>query len=73
MVFVLSTVMILAIQSVIKKSVQGRGLLNPGLEMGLALRGILRSGHKLDLSFLSLSMGATLITLILKLDHKIVE
>jgi putative ABC transport system permease protein len=73
MVFVLSTVMILAIQSVIKKSVQGRGLLNPGLEMGLALRGILRSGHKLVLSFLSLCMGATLITLILQLDHKIGE
>ncbi len=72
-VFVMSTLVILGIQALVKKAVSGRGLLNPGLEMGLALRGILRSGHKLVLSFLSLCMGATLITLILQLDHKIEE
>ncbi len=70
-VFLLSTAVILLVQVLIRRSVKGRGLLNPNLEMGLALRGILRSGHKLVLSFLSLCMGATLITLILQLDHKI--
>lgn len=70
-VFLLSTVIILLVQVFIRRFIRGRGLLNPDVEMGLALRGILRSGHKLVLSFLSLSMGATLITLILQLDHKI--
>jgi putative ABC transport system permease protein len=70
-VFILSAMVITGVQMLVKKIVNGRGLLNPGLEMGLALRGILRSGHKLVLSFLSLCMGATLITLILQLDHKI--
>ncbi len=72
-VFILSTLVITGVQMLVKKIVNGRGLLNPSLEMGLALRGILRSGHKLVLSFLSLCMGATLITLILQLDHKIEE
>ena len=70
-VFVLSTAVIIGVQLLIRNMVKGKGLLNPGLEMGLALRGILRSGHRLVLSFLSLCMGATLITLILQLDHKI--
>lgn len=70
-VFVLSTCVILLLQFVIKGLVKNRGLRNPDVEMGLALRGVLRSGHKLVLSFLSLCMGATLITLILQLDHKI--
>lgn len=70
-VFVLSSAVIMGVQLLIRNIVKGKGLLNPGLEMGLALRGILRSGHKLVLSFLSLCMGATLITLILQLDHKI--
>jgi putative ABC transport system permease protein len=70
-VFVLSSVVIFIVQKLIRILIRGRGLLNPGVEMGLALRGILRSGHKLVLSFLSLCMGATLITLILQLDHKI--
>jgi putative ABC transport system permease protein len=70
-VFLFSTGVILLVQRIVKSLIQGRGLLNPGVEMGLALRGILRSGHKLVLSFLSLCMGATLITLILQLDHKI--
>lgn len=70
-VFILSTGVIVGLQAIVKKLISGRGLLNPDVEMGLALRGILRSGHKLVLSFLSLCMGATLITLILQLDHKI--
>lgn len=70
-VFLLSTAVILFVQFLIRRAIKGRGLLNPDVEMGLALRGILRSGHKLVLSFLSLCMGATLITLILQLDHKI--
>lgn len=70
-VFLLSTAVIIFVQFLIRRAIKGRGLLNPGVEMGLALRGILRSGHKLVLSFLSLCMGATLITLILQLDHKI--
>lgn len=70
-VFLLSTAVIILVQFLIRRAVKGRGLLNPDVEMGLALRGILRSGHKLVLSFLSLCMGATLITLILQLDHKI--
>jgi putative ABC transport system permease protein len=70
-VFLLSAAVITLVQFLIRRFVKERGLLNPRLEMGLALRGILRSGHKLVLSFLSLCMGATLITLILQLDHKI--
>ena len=70
-VFILSTAVILLIQAGIRRVIRHRGLLTPDLEMGLALRGILRSGHKLVLSFLSLCMGATLISLILQLDHKI--
>jgi putative ABC transport system permease protein len=70
-VFLFSTLVIILVQRLIRITIKGRGLLNPGVEMGLALRGVLRSGHKLVLSFLSLCMGATLITLILQLDHKI--
>lgn len=70
-VFVFSTLVIILIQFLIRRLVKDRGLRNPDVEMGIALRGILRSGHKLVLSFLSLCMGATLITLILQLDHKI--
>src|SRR5690606_35150977 len=45
----------------------------PTIENGIALRGLTRSGHKLTLSFLSLAMGATLISLILQLDRMILK
>lgn len=55
----------------LKNLIKGKGLLIPNLEAGVALRNLTRSGHKLTLSFLSLAMGATLISLILQLDRMI--
>lgn len=45
-----------------------QSLLNPRIETGLAIRNIIRSGSKLTLSFVSLTLGAALISLILQLD-----
>lgn len=70
-VFIFSTVLIKSLQFVLKKYVYDRGLLNPTLGAGIAIRNFARSGHKLTLSFLSLAMGATLISLILQLDRMI--
>lgn len=71
MVFVLSTCLIKMIQWLLKKYALKRGLLFPNIETGVAIRNIVHSGHKLTLSFLSLAMGATLISLILQLDSLI--
>ncbi len=70
-VFTLSAVFIQLSQWFLKKMIMGRGLLIPTIEGGIALRNFTRSGHKLTLSFLSLTMGATLISLIFQLDHTI--
>lgn len=70
-VFLVSTLVISLIQWLIKKIIANRGLLIPNIENGLALRSLTRSGHKLTLSFLSLVMGTTLISLILQLDTMI--
>lgn len=72
-VFIISTIIVRTSQWGIKKFVQGRGLLLPNLETGLALRSLSRSGYKLTLSFLSLAMGATLISFILQLDRMILK
>lgn len=71
LVFVLSTVFVRGGQWLIARFIKRKGLRSPVLELGLALRGLTRSGHKLTLSFLSLAMGATLISLILQLDSLI--
>ena len=71
LVFVLSTLLILALQKILKIYIRGRSLKSPNLVTGIALRNIIRSGHRLTLSFLSLAMGATLISLILQLDRLI--
>ncbi len=71
LVFVLSTSLVKSLQFFLKKIIYNKGLLNPTLESGIALRNFARSGHKLTLSFLSLAMGATLISLILQLDRMI--
>jgi putative ABC transport system permease protein len=71
LVFILSTLFVRLGQWIIGRFVKGKGLRTPILELGLALRGLTRSGHKLTLSFLSLAMGATLISLILQLDSLI--
>jgi putative ABC transport system permease protein len=60
-------------QWLIKKIIGNKGLLIPTIENGIALRSLTRSGHKLTLSFLSLAMGATLISLILQLDKMILR
>lgn len=73
LVFVVSTLMVKAGQWLIKKMIGNKGLLLPTIENGIALRGLTRSGHKLTLSFLSLAMGATLISLILQLDKMILK
>lgn len=73
LVFLVSTLMVKCGQWIIKKIIGSRGLLLPTLENGIALRGLSRSGHKLTLSFLSLAMGATLISLILQLDKMILR
>lgn len=72
-IFLISTVTIKCVQWAIRKIISGKGLLLPNIEAGLALRGLVRSGHKLTLSFLSLVIGATLISLILQLDKMIVN
>ncbi len=71
LVFVLSTFLIKLIQWLLKKYVSNRGLLSPSIEAGVAIRNIIHSGHKLTLSFLSLTLSATLISLILQLDSLI--
>lgn len=70
-VFLISTFVVISMQWILKKFLTGRGLRDPYVEMGIALRNLSRSGHKLTLSFLSLTMGATLICLILQLDRMI--
>jgi putative ABC transport system permease protein len=70
-VFIFSTLAITGFQYLLRFVGRSGSLLNPGLEMGLAIRSIRRSGHKLTLSFLSIAMGATLISLILQLDRMI--
>lgn len=72
-VFLVSTAMVRAGQWMIKKIIGNKGLLIPTIENGIALRSLTRSGHKLTLSFLSLAMGATLISLILQLDKMILK
>lgn len=69
LVFVLSTIFIQVIQHLIRKFIKEKGLLLPNLETGIALRNFSRSGHKLTMSFLSLAIGVTLISLILQLDR----
>lgn len=71
LVFILSTGLIKLSQWFIKRTMLKDHLHFPGLEVALALRSIVRSGHRLTLSFLSLAMGATLISLILQLDYLI--
>ena len=70
-VFVLSTFLIKLIQWLLKKYALHRSLIFPNIETGMAIRNIVHSGHKLTLSFLSLAIGATLISLILQLDSLI--
>lgn len=72
-VFLLSTIVVKVGQTLIKRFIKGKGLLLPSIENGIALRSLSRSGHKLTLSFLSLAMGATLISLILQLDQMILK
>jgi putative ABC transport system permease protein len=73
LVFFVSTMMVRGGQWLIKKIISDKGLLLPSIENGMALRSLTRSGHKLTLSFLSLAMGATLISLILQLDRMILK
>jgi len=73
LVFLVSTLMVKAGQWGIRKFIGQKGLLLPTIENGIALRSLTRSGHKLTLSFLSLAMGATLISLILQLDRMILK
>ena len=70
-VFIFSTVLIKFVQWFLKKYASGKSLLFPNIETGVAIRNIVHSGHKLTLSFLSLAIGATLISLILQLDQLI--
>lgn len=70
-VFILSTLLIKLVQLILRKYASSRNLLTPNIETGVAIRNIVHSGHKLTLSFLSLAMGATLISLILQLDSLI--
>jgi predicted lysophospholipase L1 biosynthesis ABC-type transport system permease subunit len=72
-VFLASTLVVKIGQWIIKKIIGNKGLLLPTIENGIALRALTRSGHKLTLSFLSLAMGATLISLILQLDKMILK
>jgi putative ABC transport system permease protein len=73
LVFGSSTLVVRLFQKLIRFLVKGKGLLLPTVEAGVALRNLFRSGHKLTLSFLSLALGATLISLILQLDDMIAK
>lgn len=73
LVFIISTVIVRVAQYCLTKSIGKKGLLLPTIESGIALKSLSRSGHKLTLSFLSLAMGATLISLILQLDRMILK
>ena len=70
-VFMFSTLLIKFVQWGIRKFIAQNGLLIPTIEVGISLRNIIHSGHKITLSFLSLAIGATLISLILQLDKLI--
>src|SRR5690606_22467091 len=72
-VFIFSSFFVRISQFILKKSIGKKGLLLPSIEFGMALKSLSRSGHKLTLSFLSLAMGATLISLILQLDRMILK
>lgn len=71
LIFCLSAVVVHGLQVLLKRLTFGRTLRNPSVESGVAMRNLMRSGHKLTLSFLSLAMGATLISLVLQLDRLI--
>ncbi len=66
-----STLVIKVTQIVFRKIFLRRPLNVYGLEIGLASRHLIHSGHKLTLSFLSLALGTTLISLVLQLDSLI--
>jgi len=68
LVFIFSTGLIKLIQWFLKKYFSRKNLLFINIETGVAIRNIIHSGHKLTLSFLSLALGATLISMILQLD-----
>ncbi|MFA5584434.1 MAG: FtsX-like permease family protein, partial [Bacteriovoracaceae bacterium] len=70
-VFLISSFIVKVWQWSILKVLSKRQLRFISLEFGVALRQIARSGHKLTFSFLSLCLGATLISLILQLDVKV--
>lgn len=70
-VFVVSSLMVRLWQWSILKVLSKKHLRFISFELGVALRQIARSGHKLTFSFLSLCLGATLISLILQLDTKV--
>lgn len=72
-VFILSTIVVRTSQWLIGRLVKGKGLLLPNVPTGVALRNISRSGYKLTMSFLSLAIGATLISFILQLDRMILK
>ena len=68
LVFGISTFFIKSLQWGLKKYFEGRRLVFINLETGLAIRSLIHSGHSLSMSFLSLAIGTTLISLILQLD-----
>ena len=68
LVFGVSTFFIKSLQWLLKKYVTGKKLVFINLEFGLAIRSFIHSGHSLTMSFLSLAIGTTLISLILQLD-----
>lgn len=72
-VFIVSTLVVKFCQWMSRRFIAGKGLLIPNIEFGLALRGLVRSGHKLTLSFLSLVIASTLISLILQLDKMVLN
>jgi putative ABC transport system permease protein len=72
-VFLVSSVLIKSLQWFLRKFISNKGFLIPTIENGLALRSIVRSGHKMTLTFLSLTLGSTLISFILQLDSMILN
>jgi len=72
-IFLISFFLIQLIQKFLQKIILRNSLRFFSLEFGISLRNLARSGHKLTLSSVALTLGATLITFILQLDSLIMK
>jgi len=72
-IFLFSFFLIQLIQKILQRILLKNSLRFFFLELGISLRNLARSGNKLTLSSVALTLGATLITFILQLDSLIMK